>query len=85
MVRVPYTKYQLHYYVKQFLRYGVHNISSKPPMTRCNRGIISFSMAQLINKTRKMPNGIMDGFFTIILEQATYSGRNKGIFLKKSK
>ena len=32
-----------------------------------------------------MPDDIMDGFFSTVLEQATYSGRNKGIFLKKSK
>ena len=29
--------------------------------------------------TRKMPNGIMEGFFSTVLEQATYSGRNKRI------
>ena len=27
----------------------------------------------------------MDGFISTVLEQATHSGRNKGIFLKKSK
>ena len=37
-----------------------------------------------VPKTRKMPDGIMDRFFSTVLEQATYSGRNKGIFLKKS-
>ena len=31
-----------------------------------------------------MPNGIMGGFFSIVLEQATYSGRNKGIFSKNA-
>ena len=29
-----------------------------------------------------MPDGIMDGFFSTVLEQASYSGRNRGIFLQ---
>ena len=41
--------------------------------------------SHFINHTRKMPDGIMDGFFSTVLELATYSGRNKGIFLKKKK
>ena len=32
-----------------------------------------------------MSNGIMDGLSSTVLQKATYSGRNKGIFLKKSK
>ena len=39
----------------------------------------------ILNLTRKMPNGIMGRFFSTVLEQATYSGRNKGIFVKKSR
>ena len=31
-----------------------------------------------------MPNGIMEEFFNRVLEQATYSGRNKGIFFSKN-
>ena len=39
----------------------------------------------ILKLTKKMPSGIMDGFFSTVLEQATYSGRNKGIFFKKIK
>ena len=34
---------------------------------------------------KKMPNDIMDRFFCTVLEHAISSGKNKGIFLRKSK
>ena len=42
----------------------------------------SFDLLWITNKT--MPNGIMDGWYSIVLEQGIYSGRSKVILLNAS-